>query len=226
MTDPRQLPLALPARRAQGRADFFISPSNALAMAQIDGWTQWPERKCLLLGPQGSGKSHIAQVWATDTGARVHSASSLDAMPPEGGHHVIEDCADAIAQDPTAQERLFHWHNGILSSGGTLLLTGPAPLRSWDITLPDLFSRLDAAPRAVLEPPDDALLMALLVKLFEDRHIVPPADLIPYLASRIERSFSAAAQIVDDLDREALATGRKLGLRLAKERLDKTPDSA
>ena len=64
----RQLTFDLPVRPALGRGDFFVSPANALAIAQIDAGT-WPAGKLLLIGPEGAGKSQLAQVWATETGA-------------------------------------------------------------------------------------------------------------------------------------------------------------
>jgi chromosomal replication initiation ATPase DnaA len=219
MSHPEQLPLALPARRAQGRDAFFVAEPNRLALALIDGWRAWPAAKCLLIGPQGSGKSHLAHVWAEDAEARVISAAALPEFPPEGGNVAIED-AHLLAAHAAAQETLFHWHNAVLAGGGRLLVTGRGRLPEWGLSLPDLVSRLDAAPVARLEAPDDALLMAVLVKLFEDRHIAPPADLIGYLAARIERSFTAAARVVERLDRHALRTGRRIGLRLARAVLE------
>lgn len=224
MTTPEQLPLALPSRAAQGRDAFFVADPNAHAVALLDDWRAWPTQKCLLIGPEGSGKTHLAHVWAAQSGATLVEAHALPGLPlPEGGAVGVED-AHLIAGNPEAQEALFHWHNAVLGAGGTLLVTGRGRLLEWGLTLPDLVSRLQAAGVARLEPPDDALLMAVLVKLFQDRHITPAPALIAYLAKRLERSFSAAAACVDQLDREALRSGRPVGLAVAREMFQHAPD--
>lgn len=218
MTAPHQLPLALPSRAARGRDVFFEAAPNRQALAVLEGWRTWPSRKCLLIGPHGSGKTHLAHVWADQSNARIVPATDLTRHDlPEGGAVVIED-AHCIAGNGAAQEALFHWHNAVLGApDGTLLVTGTGRLAQWGLTLPDLVSRLEAASLARLEPPDDPLLMAVLVKLFEDRHITPAPALIPYLTKRIERSFAAAANCVAALDRMALASDRPVGLAVARD---------
>ncbi|WP_212525370.1 DnaA/Hda family protein [Actibacterium sp. MT2.3-13A] len=219
-----QLAFDLPVRSATGREDFFVSPSNAVAVAQIEAWRDWPQRKMVLVGPMGAGKTHLAHVWADASGARIVAA---DALPRAGiealsarGAVAVED-ADRIAGDRAAEQALFHLHNLILAEGGVLLLTARSAPRQWPLALPDLRSRLEATATATLEAPDDALLAALLVKLFTDRQIAVPPKLIPYLVARMDRSFAAAQALVADLDRRALETGRKIGERLAAELLDK-----
>ncbi|MBN2906313.1 MAG: chromosomal replication initiator DnaA [Rhodobacteraceae bacterium] len=221
----RQLTLDLPMRPARGRAAFFVSPSNALAVAQIEDWRAWPQRKLALIGPEGAGKTHLAHVWATLSGADPIAARDLPGVDlptlAQGGAVAVED-ADRIAGDPLAEAALFHLHNLTLAEGGTLLLTARRAPRDWPLTLPDLASRMQATATAHLAPPDDALLAALLVKLFADRQLAVPPALIGYLVGRMDRSFAAAQVLVAALDREALATGRKPGINLAREVLDKT----
>lgn len=216
---PEQLSFDLPVRNATGRGDFFVSPANLQALQEIDRWPDWPAGKLVLTGPAGAGKSHLAQVWAGDAGARVIAAVEIAHTTPQPGHWVIED-ADQLAGDPTGETALFHLHNLVLAEGGRLLLTARSAPSRWPITLPDLASRLSATPLARLEPPDDALLAAVLMKLFADRQIDPPASLIPWLLKRIDRSFEAAGRMVADLDARSLATGRPIGHKLAGDLLD------
>mgnify|MGYP000182789881 FL=1 len=218
-----QMAFDLPVRSATGREDFFVSPSNAVAVAQIEAWRDWPQRKLVLVGPEGAGKTHLAHVWADASGARIVAAGDLAGAGIEAlatlGAVAVED-ADRIAGDRAAEEALFHLHNLILAEGGTLLLTARTAPRLWPLTLPDLRSRLEATASATLEAPDDALLAAVLVKLFADRQIAVPPRLISYLVGRMDRSFAAAQALVADLDRRALETGRKISERLAAELLD------
>jgi chromosomal replication initiation ATPase DnaA len=219
---PRQLVLDLPARPALGRADFFVSPANRIALAQVDGWPAWPGGRLAVIGPQGAGKTHLAHVWAARAGARVLPAAALPtldlAVLPADAALAVED-ADRLGDLPApaaAEEALFHLINR-LAPAGSLLLTGrPAPSR-WPVALPDLASRLAATAPACLEPPDDALLAAVLVKLFADRQLAVAPGLIDYLVSHIDRAFAAAEAAVATLDRAALARHRPLTARLAAE---------
>ena len=88
------------------------------------------------------------------------------------------------------------------------------------MSLPDLQSRIDAAGHAQIELPDDVLLAAVLAKLFNDRHLMPRPDVIPYLVKRIERSFAAAGDVVHILDVESLAQKKPMTRHFAQQVLD------
>lgn len=222
-----QLTLDLPGQPASGRGEFFVSPSNALALAEINRWRDWPGRKLVLTGQPGAGKTHLAHVWSAESGARILPAqalveASLSAGPTpatQPGNLVVED-VPRIAGDAAAEEALFHLHNLVLAEGGYLLLTGIAPPAQWGIRLPDLASRLIGTQTASLEAPDDALLAALLVKLFADRGIVAKPTLINWLVRRMERSSAAAGRIVAAMDAQAMSTGRPIGKSLASDVLE------
>ncbi len=217
-----QLGLNLPARTALGREDFMVAQSNAIAVAMIDASENWPQGKFVLTGPTGSGKTHLTHVWADGAGARILAAADLneaDAGELASGPIAIEDVPD-IAQNATAQNALFHIHNMVLAAGQPLLMTGTAPPNLWNMSLPDLQSRIDAAGHASLELPDDTLLAAVLAKLFNDHHLLPRPDVIPYLVKRIERSFTEASKLVELLDTQSLAQKKPLTRRFAQQVLD------
>lgn len=219
----RQLTFDLGARAGFGRADFFPSAANALALAAVDRWQDWPQRKLLVIGPAGSGKTHLAHLWALEAGAVLAKGSSIAGMVEDWvpGQSLAVDDADAVAGHAIAETALFHLHNRIVDYGGRLMLTARLPLRDWDLILPDLSSRIAAADVARLEPPDDALLSAVLVKLFADRQIAVAPTLIPYLVTRMERSVAAAGVLVARLDAAALATKGPVTRALAAELLDR-----
>ena len=222
---PLQLTFDLPVRTALGRDDFYVSPANGLAVAALDTPENWPDRRMLLVGPEGSGKSHLAQIWAATQHGTVRAAATLcDPPPPPGSAVAIEDC-DRIAGDRRAETALFHMHNMILAEGGKLLLTARTPPQHWELTLPDLASRMQSATTARLLSPDDALLGAVLVKLFADRQIAPSAALIPWLVSRMDRSFAAARDLVRTLDAQALAQGRPVNTLAAEIDAGRDPDT-
>ena len=216
----RQLVLDLPVRPALGRADFFVSPANAIAVAMVDRWPDWPMRRLAVVGPQGAGKSHLAHVWSARAGAAILPVEALAELAlgeiAETAALAVEDADRVGALGADAEEALFHLCNR-LAARGSLMLSGREPPARWPVALPDLASRLEAAPVARLEPPDDALLGAVLVKLFSDRQIVVGLDLVNYLVARIDRSFAAAESLVARLDQAGLARHRPITVRLAAE---------
>ena len=218
LTAPRQLVLDLAARPALGRSDFFVSPANALALAQVDAWPAWPGRRLAVAGPEGSGKTHLAHVWAARSGARMLGAEELPGLDlgavPDDAAFAVED-ADGL-WGAAAEETLFHLCNR-LAARGSLLVTGREAPARWPLRLPDLASRLAVAPVARLELPDDDLLAAVLAKLFADRQLIVAAEVVRYLALRIDRALPAAERVVAAIDRAGLAERRPVSLRLAGE---------
>lgn len=213
----RQLAFDLPHREARGRGDFFVSDSNRAALDAIDGWRDWPGRKFLLVGPEGAGKSHLAQVWADLSDAQIIAAEALGAtdIPALAGGNVALEDADRLAGDRAGEEALFHLHNLVLAEGGSLLVTARDVPGRWGLGLPDLESRMAGAALMRIEPPDEALLSAVIVKLFADRQIDVSPRVVTWLTLRVERSFAAAQDAVARLDAAALAAGRKVSLDLA-----------
>jgi chromosomal replication initiation ATPase DnaA len=216
---PRQLPLALGFSEKFGREDFLSGPSNAAALALIERWPDWPARTVALVGQEGSGKSHLAAIWAKTAGARLIAGHAIAAATvPTAlatGALVIEDLREDACEDAA----LFHLLNLAREQGCSVLITARTPPSAWTIRLRDLASRLRALPAVTLAPPDDALLRAVMVKLFADRQLAVDEGLIGYLTTRIERSFAAARAIVAELDREALRQKREVNRTLAAELL-------
>jgi chromosomal replication initiation ATPase DnaA len=213
----RQLAFDLPSADAMTREHFFVAPSNTLALQSVEAWATWPDRKLMLIGPEGAGKTHLAHIWAALADAVILPVETLvetDIASLTGRAVVVED-ADRI-DGPMAEAQLFHLHN-LATTTGALFLTARTPPRDWSLTLADLKSRMQATPIAQLEGPDDALLSAVLVKLFADRQVAVPANLIPYMVSRMPRSIGAARALVAALDARALAAGRPITRALAGE---------
>ena len=214
---PRQLALALGHAESLAREDFLEGPSNAAALALVEAWPGWPARVVALVGPEGSGKSHLAAIWAFAAGARLIAARALgDADPPAAlatGALVIEDLTEAGINEPA----LFHLLNLTREQGAYVLLTARTAPAGWNIGLRDLASRLRALPVIALAAPDDALLRAVIVKLCADRQLALDEAVVGYLITRIERSLAAARAAVALLDREALRQQRPVTRALASE---------
>jgi chromosomal replication initiation ATPase DnaA len=218
MSVPRQLAFALPHAESFARDDFLIGSSNDAALATIERWPDWADRVLALTGPEGAGKSHLAAIWAEKAGARRVSARALGETDLLGelatGALVVEDASAKLDE-----RSLFHLLNLVREEEGYLLLTARSAPATWGVGLPDLASRLRALPVVAVSAPDDALLRAVMVKLFADRQLSVDESLIAYLATRIERSFAAARKAVEQLDREALRQKRGVTRALAAELL-------
>jgi chromosomal replication initiation ATPase DnaA len=216
---PRQLAFALPHAESFTRDDFLEGPANAAGLALIDSWPDWPNRVMLLVGPEGSGKSHLASIWAEQAGARSTSAHTLTAgAVPSGlatGALVVED----LRSSDVDERALFHLLNLAREEGAFVLITARTPPSAFQIELLDLRSRLRALPTVSLLPPDDHLCRALIVKFCADRQLAVDEAVVSYLTTRVERSYAAVRTAVEFLDTEALRLGRPVTRALAAELL-------
>jgi chromosomal replication initiation ATPase DnaA len=221
---PRQLALTLPHAESFARDDFLEGPGNKAALALIEAWPDWPNHAVLLVGETGSGKSHLASIWAERAGARAIAARTLS----------IEQVPDALATgalvvedvDPASldQQALFHLMNLAREEEADVLMTARTLPASWALEVKDLASRLRVVPAGKLQAPDDQLLRALIVKFCSDRQLVVDESVVSYLLSRIERSFAGARRAVALLDAEALRRGRPITRALAADVLREGED--
>ena len=214
---PRQLAFTLPHAESFTRDDFLEGPANIAGLALVDSWPDWPNRVMFLIGPEGSGKSHLAAIWAELSGARSTSAHTLTATEVPAalatGALVIED----LKSTDIDERALFHLLNLAREDGAFVLITARAPPA--EVELRDLRSRLRAVPTVQLLPPDDLLFRALIVKSCADRQLAVDESVVGYLVTRLERSYAAARQTIESLDAEALRLGRPLTRALAAELL-------
>jgi DnaA regulatory inactivator Hda len=222
-----QLPLELGHRPALSGDDFLVAPCNAEAHAWLERWPDWPAPALCLFGPRGCGKTHLAHAFAERNamaGVATVAAAELDeaTLPAllDGRRLVVVEDIDALASEAA----LFHLYNMAREAGASLLLTAlHAPARL-PIRLPDLRSRLNAAPAVGIGAPDDATLAAVLVKLFADRQLKVSEEVVTYLLGRIERSFAAALGVVAAIDRASLAERRAVTVPLVRGVLEAIPD--
>ncbi|MEM7042631.1 MAG: DNA replication protein [Pseudomonadota bacterium] len=221
MTSPGQLPLAFGHDPASGVEDFMPAESNRDALAWIERWPDWPAPALILHGPKGAGKTHLAHIW-------VARCRGLD-LGPELGDVLELDASRCYLLDPAEpvgdEVALLQLYNRLREDGGHMLLTAKTPVSRWDIRLPDLRSRLAAAPSVAIGPPDDPLLAALFLKLFDDRQLKVPEPVIRYLLTHMERSFAEAHRLVDALDHLSLERQRPITIPLARLALPGTGSS-
>lgn len=216
----RQLSLSLSLPPSWRDDDFLVCDVNVSAVNAIDAWRTWSDPTSILYGPAGCGKSHLAHRFRDRSNAAWVRHASLVELDPlsliEAHWSAVVDDADAAAV-AGLEEPLLHLINSVREAGGRLLLTGREPPAAWPVCLPDLRSRLLAAPAAAIGPPDDALLAALLVKLFRDHQTSVAPDVVGYLVARMERSFAAARRIATALDIASYQQRRTVTVALARE---------
>jgi chromosomal replication initiation ATPase DnaA len=218
----RQLPLRLPYRAALGRADFLVSDCNAAALRWIERWPRWPAPALVLCGPPHAGKSHLAQLWQERSGGLLMTGEALPTATPQELARAGAVAVDDAQQAP--EEALLHLYNCVVEIGASLLVVARAAPAAWPMALPDLASRLRALPAVAIAAPDDALLAAVLVKHFADRQLRVAPGVIGFLLRRMERSFAAAAELAERLDRLALRLGRPATIALARRVLAEAGD--
>ena len=218
MPNQLTLDLTLPPP-TYSREDFVVADGNREALAWIDRWPDWPAPALSLNGPTGCGKTHLGRIWAARSSAIVMTGADLDGMN-------VTDLTSLAATSPAiviegaerAPERgLFHLYNLVRERGGHMLLISGEPPARWSIALPDLASRLRAAPAVAVAPPDDELLGSIILKQLADRQLHAGAGVVQYLVSHMERSADAARRVVAALDGRALIERREIDRRLAMD---------
>lgn len=214
-----QLVFELPHIPALGSDDFLISASNEQAVALIQAWPDWPGRVAVLAGPEGSGKTHLANVWRARSGADAFAAAgveeAVERLRDEARPVVIED----IDRASLSEHATFHLLNLAREQVFDVLITARTEPGAWPVSLPDLRSRLRSAALVRIEEPDEALLGAVLVKLFADRQLSVEPGVIGYLLRRTERSMAAAQKLVEAIDLASFAERRRVTRSLVSKLL-------
>jgi chromosomal replication initiation ATPase DnaA len=217
---PEQLTLPLEHRVARGVEDFLVTPANRRAVEWIDRWPDWPFTALVIAGPAASGKTHLAALWSARADAvpvRLHDSDIEHVAAVAASRPIVIDDCDVAVQSAAGQRALLQLYNLVRAAGGHALLTASKPPSAWRIGLADLSSRLNSAMVVTIDPPDDATLSAVALKLFADRQIVVDESVIAYVLSRSERSFAGVAGTVHALDKAAWIGKRPITVALARE---------
>jgi DnaA regulatory inactivator Hda len=214
-----QLTLPFEHRVALGVDSFLVGPANRHAVEWIDRWPDWPFPVLVVVGPPGSGKTHLASLWRARIDAQTIdlSAAGIEQIAAVGARAVLVDDCDRAIGDAKAERALLQLYNLVRAGGGSLLLTACRPPSQWAVALPDLASRLNSIMVATIDPPDDVLLAQMALKLFADRQITVNEGVISFLINRGERSAVGLARAIDALDKASLAGKRPITVPLARE---------
>ena len=224
-TDIMQLALNFPHRPSLGREDFMVANCNLEAVSVIDMWPVWSYFAVCIYGPEGCGKTHLANVFAQKVALETNHPYRIpfikaDQLNCNMRHSLFELSPQIVIEDIQNlhdQETLFHIYNNYRDLGGNILFTSEVAPARLNFSLPDLRSRMNIVPALEIKAPDDELLMALLIKLFADRQITPSPELLSYLLKNMRRSFSYARKLVEEIDNISLARKRAVSISIAKE---------
>jgi chromosomal replication initiation ATPase DnaA len=217
-----QLSFSLPKKETLDRDNYFVSQANQGAVSLIEDWINWPSRKLILVGSEGSGKTHLGHLWAGEVGATIINATTLmeQQISELSKAPVLVEDINEIQRNQPVEIVLFHLHNLLHSEGHSLLMTSQILPGRLSFSLKDLQSRIEASIIAKLHPVDDDLLGAILIKMFADRQIYFSDKLLTYVLSRVERSYTAAKLFVEEVDSKAMTESRVIGKRLVRDILE------
>ena len=212
-----QLVLGLSLKEALEKEDFFISSSNLDAVTLLGNTDRWASGVLLLVGPKGSGKTHLSTVWSKENKAKhVKLEAVLREMENGLDHEFV--CVEDIDVIEKAErqkklkieEGIFHLINSIRSKGGNLLISSRIMPNALSIGIKDLESRLQSFSNTTIKEPDDTLVMALLLKYFNDRQIFVKHSNLDYIAARINRTYNSIYEFVNYVDHKSLVLNRKI----------------
>ena len=220
--------LNLTYRPSLGRDDFMVANCNLQAVTAVDLWPNWPYFAICIYGPSGCGKTHLANAFAQNVATITHHPYRIpfvkaEMLQRDMAQDLFNESPYIVVEDLQTlknQEVLFHLYNAYRDMGGNILFTSNAAPARLNFTLPDLRSRMNIVPIYEIEAPDDNMLMALLLKLFNDRQITPAPELLNYLIKNMQRSFSYARKLVEEIDNISLARKRAISIATAKEAIN------
>lgn len=219
MSFPAQQILNLTTPPAYDETDFFVSASNQIVFDTIQSWPQWPTHCLIVYGEQGSGKTHLAHIWAKRAEAKILTLKdledqNLDQLAKSSPNLVVEDIP--LVFNPNI---LFHLYNAIKQANGYLMMTSLYCPKDWKVSLPDLLSRLRSANWLEIQTADEELLRAMMHKILADEQVLTSPHIIDYLLNHHDRSFSGLQEALHKINSFALATQRRITLPLVKEAL-------
>ncbi len=220
-----QLPFEFAHRPYMGRDDFIKAPCNAEALEMIELWPQWPVFALCIYGPERCGKTHLAHIFANNAALKTNypypipqikaQNADMDMPPLMFARHpclIVENLNENIDE-----EAMFHLFNLYRNQNGFILFTSAQPPARIHFKLPDLQSRLNMIPAIGINEPDDELLSALIIKLFMDRQITVSLEVVNYILVNMQRSFTYAHKLVEEIDNISLSYQRAVSIPIVKE---------
>jgi DnaA family protein len=198
---------------ARPTLDNFIPGPNRELLGHLKHWLhgETSETALYIWGPPGSGKTHLLNALAAETGGLVWDGSGETA--PDTPLIAVDD-VEALSE--SAQIAAFDAYNRTKAAGLRFVAAGenaPAGLRLRE----DLRTRLGWGLVYRLNPLSDTDMQAALAKHARDLGFDLDPAIANWLLTRTSRNLGYLLQIVEALDRYSLQTKRRITLPLLKE---------
>ncbi|MEE2667991.1 MAG: DnaA/Hda family protein [Pseudomonadota bacterium] len=219
----KQLTIEMPQKDFFEREDFMVTKSNLEALSFIDEFIKSNQRIGLLVGPPGSGKSHLIKIFMNSIETRL---SKIITLPSNNLFNEFEKNEFTIIEDihniniKFSEEDLLHAINISKETKRSLIMTSRIPISRFEIRLTDLRSRLESISVAIIEEPDDELMKSIILKMLRDRQLMVNPPIIEFLMKRLERTYLEINRTINLIDKHALEKGKKVSISLIREILN------
>jgi len=216
MRELNQLLLDFDLKKNFNDHDYYVSNSNYFAFNLIDKWPKWEKKILNLYGEKFSGKTHLANIFKSKSKALFVNENELnDELFKKIKLYesvIIDDFSNNIDEN-----LIYSIFNLIDQDSKYLLINSNLPLNEINFKLPDLTSRSKNLLVAKINPPDDDLIFAIILKNFSDRQIKLEKKIIEFIINRIDRSYSKISEFIYKIDELSLKKKKPINLKTIKE---------
>lgn len=197
--------------------DFIESSENQDALTYLIKWPNWNSNGVILTGNSGTGKTHLASLWAQSSNAIYILKESLNHSPRDIFQNNCNFVLDNFESFLQNEDWLFHFYNIAKEKSRYFIIIDRVSPSQWEISLKDLSSRLMSLPVLTIQEPQDELLFKISQKLAKDYEITIADDAINYILTMSERKVSTIADILKDLDKLSLQQKKSISLNFVRQ---------
>jgi len=216
MRELNQLLLDFDIKKNFNDHDYYVSDSNYFAFNLIDKWPRWEKRILNISGDKFSGKTHLANIFKLKSSALFLNENQIndDLFKKIKLHEciIVDGFSNSIDEKLT-----YAILNLVDQDSKYLLINSETPLGEINFNLPDLASRSKNLLHAKIDPPDDDLIFAIILKNFSDRQIKLEKKIIEFIINRIDRSYSKISEFIYKIDELSLKKKKPINLKTIKE---------
>ena len=216
MKELNQLLLNFNFKKSFNDHDYYVSDSNYFAFNLIDKWPKWEKRILNIHGEKFSGKTHLSKIFQLKSSAIYLNEKEINNEIFKKiklyESIIIDEFSNKIEEN-----LIYSIFNLVDQDSKYLLINTETPLSEIKFKLPDLVSRSKNSLQAKIDPPNDELIFALILKNFSDRQIKLEKQIIEFIVNRIERSYSKISEFIYKVDELSLKKKKPINLKTVKE---------
>ena len=216
MRELNQLLLNFNFKKSFNDHDYFVSDSNYFAFNLVDKWPKWEKKILNISGEKFSGKTHLANIFKSKSSALLLNEKDISNEVFKKiklyESIIIDEFSNRIDEN-----LIYSIFNLVDQDSKYLLINSETPLSELNFKLPDLISRSKNVLLAEINPPDDELIFAIILKNFSDRQIRLEKKIIEFIINRIDRSYSKIYEFIYKIDELSLKKKKPINLKTIKE---------